>query len=144
MEKKFSKSLYENNDNAKNIVIKWLENQNYKAEVNPDVYGIDLLAEKNGVTYGYEVEVKHNWTTDDFPFDTIHFSARKQKYIAENSFFAMLNSKRNMMLVVDYDALKEAKMVAKNTIYTTNEKFIEMPVSSSTIYSIEGHASDEK
>lgn len=137
MAKKFSKSLHTKNDNAKLLVIKWLESQQYKARVNPDPYGIDVLAEKKGIKYRYEVEVKHNWTTDDFPFDTIHFSARKRKYVAENSFFVMLNSKRTMMLVVGYDVLKRAKIVTKSTIYTTSEQFIEVPVSACTIYPIE-------
>ena len=43
MIKPFSLELYADNDNAKDLVIKWLESKGCTAWVNPDQYGIDLL-----------------------------------------------------------------------------------------------------
>lgn len=137
MKKPFSKALHKKNDNAKMLVIAWLNSQGYDARVNPDKYGIDVLAKKDGIIYRYEVEVKHNWNTDPFPFDSVHFSERKRKYVAKNSFFVMLNSQRTKMLIVDYEVLRKARIVTKSTFYTNDEKFIEVPYEKCTTYSLE-------
>lgn len=136
MSKPFSKKLYSEDDNAKYQVVDWLTRQNYNAKINPDTYGVDVLANKNGVKYCFEVEVKHNWTGVDFPFSTVHFSGRKRKYIQPNTYFTMLNHKRNRILIVDYEALNNALIVRKNTIYTSDERFIEIPASECMIYKI--------
>jgi hypothetical protein len=136
MSKPFSKKLYADDDNAKYQVVEWLKRCKYDARVNPDTYGVDVLATKNGKNYCFEVEVKHNWTGTDFPFSNVHFSGRKQKFIKPSTYFTMLNHKRNRIMVVDYDALQQAIIVKKNTIYTSDERFIEVPFSSCMVYKI--------
>ncbi len=80
--KPFSLQLYADNDNAKELVIRWLESQGFTAWVNPDEYGIDLIFHnKDGDYYYAEVEVKHNWEGVAFPFKSIHFPKRKLKFI---------------------------------------------------------------
>jgi hypothetical protein len=136
MTKPFSKKLYAKDDNAKYQVVSWLERCKYKAWINPDTYGVDVLATKNKQNYCFEVEVKHNWTSTDFPFTTVHFSGRKRKFIKPNTFFTMLNHERNRILIVDYETLKKALVVKKNTIYTSDERFIEVPFSACMVYKI--------
>ncbi len=134
MKKPFDSVLYEADDNAKFIVIGWLERNGFVAWVNPDQYGIDVLAERDGDQYGFEVEVKHNWQGEKFPYSTVHFSARKQKFIGWNHFFTMLNDERSCVLVVDENVLRSADVVNKATKYTSDELFIAVPLSQCVVF----------
>jgi hypothetical protein len=125
--KPFDAELYDDDDDAKHLVVEWLGTKQFNAYINPDQYGIDVLADKNDKQYGFEVEVKHNWNTPRFPYDTVHFAGRKQKFIAPNHYFTMLNHNRTQLLLVDGATLAQCKLVTKNTKYTTSEQFIEVP-----------------
>ncbi len=136
--KPFSQVIYNADDNAKHQIIEWLMDQGFLAWVNPDDYGIDVLATRGGTEYAFEVEVKHNWDTDVFPFSTVHFSARKKKFIAVNHFFTMLNHARTIVLIVDAPTLQAAPVVSKKTKYTEMEDFIEVRAMDCVIRSLVG------
>ncbi len=125
--KPFSLQLYADNDNAKELVIRWLEAQGFTAWVNPDEYGIDLIFHnKDGDYYYAEVEVKHNWEGVAFPFKSIHFPKRKLKFANPRSVFIMLNKDRSQLIVIPGKKLLKSPIITKNTIYTENEEFIEV------------------
>ena len=124
--KPFSKKLYEADDNAKYHVIDWLTEQDYHAFVNPDQYGIDVVAEKDGDTFYYEVEVKHNWKGAVFIYDGIHWTERKKKFATPNSFFVMLNHERTHAFLTTGDVVLASPVIVKDTKYTTGEKFVEV------------------
>ena len=136
--KPFDSDLYERDDNAKYIVIDWLATKDINAIVNPDEYGIDLLGEGHLGNYGIEVEVKQNWSGAKFPFPTIHYSARKKKFIdaAENIRFVTLNKEWTHLCAVSGETLRQAKIVTKDTKYTKAEEFIEIPIEQTRIYDI--------
>jgi hypothetical protein len=130
--KPFSGAQYDADDDAKNQVGKFIA-QNWgltNVRVNPNRYGIDLLADDDGTLTGIEVEVKHNWTDERFPFSTVHFSARKTKFLDEcpQTYFAMLNHDRTSMIVLDGTQFDNAKLVCKHTRHTTNEWFLQLPL----------------
>ena len=127
--KPFSPSLYEADDGAKHQVIAWLEVKGYEAWVNPDDYGIDLLGTRGGKTFGWEVEVKHSWKGNTFPYSAVHFAARKLKFALPNHHFLMLNDERTRFLAVRGEDFTPAKIVKKRTIYTSEEDFVEIPLS---------------
>lgn len=127
MSKPFDIGLYAEDDDAKEQVIRWLERKGFRAWVNPDRYGIDVLAEYDATPYAFEVEVKHNWDGAKFTFDTVHFSARKLKFAEGNSFFTMLNHQRDRMLMVDAETVRRSPVVSKNTVYTRGEQFVAVP-----------------
>jgi hypothetical protein len=129
--KPFSKIQYDADDDAKNQVGKFVA-QHWgftNVRINPNRYGIDVLADDNGTPTGIEVEVKHNWTGNLFPFQTVHFAARKTKFLGEcpQVYFAMLNHERTSMIVVDGSQFDEARLVCKNTGVTSNEWFLALP-----------------
>ena len=131
--KPFSKSLYEDDDNAKDLIVTWLLRRGYEARVNPDDYGIDVIAEKNGKHYEFEVEVKHNWKGMIFPFRTLHYADRKLKFLnpggeKKTTVFITLNNERTHALTVTNEILTKSKIVTKDTIYTKGEKFIEVAI----------------
>ncbi len=126
--KPFDKAIYDVDDNAKHLVIAWLKTERFDAWVNPDTYGIDLLATRDGNQYGVEVEVKHNWSGATFPYDKVHFAARKLKFTKPNALFAMLNNERTHVLVTDATTMSKAPIVVKSTKYTNAEEFVEIDV----------------
>jgi hypothetical protein len=130
MSKAFDQALYDADDAAKHLVIKWLRSRNVVAFVNPDEYGIDLLARYNDSDYAFEVEVKHNWKGFEFPYQTIHYSARKRKFISPDvkTYFVTLNHERTHLLLVHQQDFMLGKLVNKDTIYTTSEWFVEIPI----------------
>jgi hypothetical protein len=126
--KVFSQDHYEQDDWAKFQIVEWLNNKGYKAFVNPDKFGIDILALRWGRQFAFEVEVKHNWRGEHFPYGQIHFSARKLKFVETNveTWFVMLNHERTHALLVSGKDFMAAPIVEKRTKYTENEKFVEV------------------
>lgn len=129
MIKPFDQTLYAENDNAKDLVLDWMRSQGFTAQVNPDQYGIDLLAEKDGQHYEVEVEVKHNWVGKRFPFGEVHFPARKKKFAKKSEYvwFVMLNHERTHGLIVDGFDFVNGTTVRKNTSEMDGDFFVEIP-----------------
>jgi hypothetical protein len=133
MIKPFDQTLYQENDNAKELIINWLNTDDeHHAYVNPDQYGIDILCDTAYERrYYYEVEVKHNWSGERFPFGEVHFPARKlkfaKKYPEEDTYFVMLNSERTHALIVDGFDFNRGKIVRKNTSKMDGDFFVEVP-----------------
>ena len=138
MTKPFSKSLYETNDGAKHQIVTWLTTQGFKAWINPDQYGIDVLADKNEKRYEFEVEVKHNWRGSTFPYDTIDFPARKLKVAKPTleNFFAMLNHERNRVLIISGQTFLNSPIIKKDTIYTKDESFVNIAISEAKFFDL--------
>lgn len=129
--KPFDPELYAKDDLAKFIVIDWLAGIGITAWVNPDDYGIDLLGERGSESFMIEVEVKHNWSGRIFPFNSIHYSARKLKFLDSKATvkFITLNHEWSHLAIVDGDDLGAGQIVKKKTKYTQEEEFIEIPLS---------------
>ena len=138
MSKVFDKEHYKNDDNAKHDVISWLESKGFMAWVNHDQFGIDVQGVRKGISYEFEVEVKHNWKGKDFPFDTVHFSNRKRKFaLPDNTtWFVMLNHERTHGLMVTGSVFLNAPIVEKNTIYTRKEEFVQISVDKAILITI--------
>ena len=130
MGKVFSQEHYEQDDWAKYQIIEWLQGKGYTVDVNPDKFGIDLLGSRWGKTFNFEIEVKHNWHDQTFPFDYIHFSARKRKFVSldAETWFVMLNHERTYALFVNGEDFLKSPIVMKDTKYSVNEAFVEVDV----------------
>jgi hypothetical protein len=137
--KVFSEDHYNADDNAKHKVIEWLVAQGFMAWVNPDQYGIDVQGVRNGGCYEFEVEVKHNWSGTNFPFDTIHFSNRKRKFATPDklTWFVMLNDERTHALLISGETFLAAPVVTKNTIYTQGEQFVAIPIAQGRLITLQ-------
>lgn len=142
-QKPFDPNTYAENDNAKNLVVAFLKKWGFtNVHVNPDKYGIDLLAERirNGrtVSYGVEVEVKHNWSGSLFPFSHVHYAARKVKFLneCEHTYFIMCNTERTHLLIANEQAFDGARIVRKDTSTTTNEWFMQVPLERCLMYEV--------
>ena len=130
MNKPFSQQHYDEDDWAKYQIIEWLESKGYEAWVNPDKFGIDILATRWGRQFAFEVEVKHNWRNKYFPYEQIHFSARKRKFVALDveTWFVMLNHERTHALLIDGEHILAAPIANKDTKYSQNEAFVSVDI----------------
>lgn len=130
--KPFSNAQFDADDDAKLLVAEYIAREwgINNVHVNPNQYGIDLLGDDNGLRIGIEVEVKHNWSGPNFPFSTVHFSARKTKFLFEcpEVFFCMVNHERTNMIGISSAGFDDSKLVKKNTKVSQQEWFIQVPL----------------
>jgi hypothetical protein len=133
MMKPFSQDLFDADDNAKHLVIDYLQTQGLDLVVNPDQYGIDLIGGLNGELRAYEVEVKHSWSGPDFGYDTVHIPARKIKFALRFSRFFILNHERTHAILIKGQDVAESPIISKKTIYTESEDFIEVSLNKASI-----------
>lgn len=127
MFKKFSPSLYASNDGAKIIAIEYFTSIGKHAIVNPDDYGIDLIVDGR---FYCEVEVKHNWDKDEFPFKTLQVPFRKMKFVNldKPSYFMVINKHRTRAIVVKHTDLLDSPVVeVPNKYLPEGEKFFQVP-----------------
>jgi len=147
VKKPFDQSMYDADDPAKQLVLDWLKTLGFNGHINPDQYGVDIIGMFSGdktVFFAVEVEVKHAWVGDQFPYETVHFSARKLKFLDQhpNICFMMLNHPRTRILIVGKQHIQSATVISKDTIYTTDEQFIEVPLACCSIENLESKPDD--
>ena len=136
IKKPFDINLYNQDDSVKGILCDWLRSKGFRAYVNPDKYGIDVLSDWFGDDTGVEGEVKHNWTGAHFPFKTIHYAARKFKFLDGNKQVKFVTFNHNRTHIILVDASEFTKIVTKETKYTRDETFYEIPIENCQIISI--------
>jgi hypothetical protein len=128
--KPFSPELYATNDDAKYLILAWLESKGYAAEINPDQYGIDILARNEERSLRVEVEVKHNWGDDPFKYDTLQIPERKAKFAKDpDTWFIVLNSTRTQALICSGQSLLTSPLVeVSNRLVNKGERFFQVPL----------------
>ena len=128
--KPFSPTLYQANDNAKYLVIDYLIGRGWTAEVNPDDYGIDILARKGEKEMMVEVEVKHNWVGGEFPFSTVQLPERKTKFAQlPHCWFFIVSSDRGHALAFSGEsALSSPLVTVPNKLVSEGERFYQIPL----------------
>lgn len=124
--KKFDNSLFNENDNiCRDKILLHLSNLGIKATTNPDVYGPDLIS-----CYGYiEVERKHIWDKDKFPFDSIQIPERKGKWSDKKIEFWVLNKDLTKACIIDGKLLTQDRLVKVDNKFKTGEYFYSIEIS---------------
>ena len=128
--KPFSKELFGRYDLAARIVMRlWLEDRGYSVKDNPDKYGVDLIAIKEGQVTWVEVEVKDAWA-DEFKFKTLHLPFRKLKFATKDTVFVIFRRDFNYAFMFKGDVLADCEVVKKKTKFTKgDDEFFEIPLS---------------
>ncbi len=132
MRKRFSKNLYDANDPAKLQAIEYFSGLGKNAIVNPDSYGIDLIVDDK---FYCEVEVKHNWQGEHFPFGTLQIPERKTKFTTADkpTMFMIFNSQKTHALLAKGTDVMHSPLVEVSNKYVSNgEYFYQVPVSKLT------------
>lgn len=131
--KRFDINLYEQNDKlAKESAIKLLDKRKYKIEENPKKRGVDLLVYNKGEhIFNIECEIKRVWTGKDFPYESVQFPERKEKFakLDKPTLFIMFNKDQSAFLAVDSrDLVKSPKVEVPNKYVYSGELFFQVPL----------------
>lgn len=126
--KKFDRALFDQNDERGRTIVKnFFHGLGIQATDNPDTYAVDLVLSREGKLIGYaEVEVRHNWKTDEFPYDTLNVPSRKEKLLRNPlpTYFFSINSLGTRMFAATDDVVLSSplqenpnKYVAKGELF---------------------------
>ena len=130
--KEFSYKLHKANDSlAKQTIINSWTGKFRSIFENPDKYGPDIIAEDNkGLKFFIEVEIKHNWNLDKFPFDSLHIPKRKQKFLKYGKIiFIVLSKNLKQGLIVKGTDLKDNLLQeVENKYISGGEEFYRVPI----------------
>lgn len=135
--KAFSKKLHEQNDEkARQIAKDFFTKQGFLVQDNPNKYGVDLIAYKDGELKFYiECEIKRVWKEDKFPYGSVQFPERKWKFcnLDRPTAFFMLNNKCNhAVLVTGQDLVKSPLRAVPNIYMQKDENFFQVPLDKAT------------
>ena len=114
---------------AKALGIKFWEAKERECVENEDPFGIDLIVERNGKSFGCEVEIRQKWHGTAFPFDSLYLPLRKKKFAKDKSVFMVIkNSQTHAMYVRAEDVLNSTVVENKNERVPSGEKFYCVPL----------------
>ena len=93
---------------------------------------IDLLVYvEEDYKFNIEVEIKIGWGTKEFPYNTVQFPARKEKfcYTEKPTLFVMFNKYQSSYLCVTYkDLLNSPLKMIPNKYVKQGEHFFQVPI----------------
>ena len=114
---------------AKALGIKFWQAMDCECVENEDPFGIDLIVERNGKSFGCEVEIRQKWHGTDFPFDSLYLPLRKKKFAKGKSVFIVINnSQTHAMYVRAEDVLNSPVVENKNERVPSGEKLYSVPL----------------
>lgn len=140
--KQFSADLHDKNDErgreaAKRLFKRW----GLELKDNPDKYGVDLQAYKDGELYGnVEVEVREAWQ-GDFKFDTLNIPHRKRKFFEKdgrNCLVAFNSDLSQAFICDDWTVLFSNIEEVKNKYVENGEMFFKVPVNQIKLVQVYG------
>lgn len=104
---------------------------------NPDQYAVDLCIYKNNTLAGYaEVEIRTNWTTEHFPYNTLHVPARKTKLLNNTlpTLFFSINQPLTHMYYCKAQTILNSPLINLPNKYVPNggEHFYNIPTNKLT------------
>lgn len=133
-QKQFDKDLYDCWDSkGKNKISNIVKNNTKFKVVDPiNQFDVDLLVYDEGdYKFNIEVEIKLVWGTKEFPYNTVQFPARKEKFCHKEkpTLFVMFNKDTSSYLcVTSKDLLDSPTHIVRNKYVRDGEYFFQVPV----------------
>lgn len=127
--KPFSRELYNKyNDFAIEVAVHFLLQSGYELVDKKECYkSHDFIVTRNNKKYKIEVEVSQNWTSIGFPYQDMSVPFRKSQSKAD--FYIRMNKSGSALFFLPMNQVLSAPVITKNTCYTKNEMFFNIPVS---------------
>jgi len=123
---KFNQESFDENDGiGRQLLTAFLESKCHNVSNNCDKYGIDLVSEKDGIEYKWEVEMKAKrpWTCrEDFAFETVSFLNRKAKWKEDTFGYVIICTETQAALMCRSDIIFDEKYKEKIYINTAQRK----------------------
>ena len=140
---KFDQELYDKSDSlAKNIMTRWLEQNKYTNIESEEDYKVDIVCMKDGLPAYFETEIKYSWVRQ-WPNEwmEVRIPYRKKriinKWIHDGSkgplTFIIFRGDCKQAWFIDGLTVKNSKVDAINTKYSTNEKFYHIDVNDANL-----------
>jgi hypothetical protein len=127
------KTFADYDEPAREQAKKFWSSHGYTCSDNPDVYGVDLIVEKDGKRFFCEVEVKTVWHGQDFKYDSIHIPIRKAKFLNKPTKFMVFNNSLTRAALISRQALLDAPIKTVSNIKIRHgERFYDVPLNSLT------------
>ena len=142
--KRFSKELFDNNDEVAKNAVEFLKDFFGVDEFKDSDtrYEIDRRGYRNGLhCLNVEVEVKHNWKKghEPFPFEDVNLPSRKQKYFGlELPTFFVVFSADCLGAVVFSDKIAQDSETEEvpNKFVPQGEMFYKIPLDKAAIFKL--------
>lgn len=142
MRKKFSHSLYKENDHiAKLAGFYHLANHDAKwLSINPNDYKCDIVYKTDTIDADspimlLETEIKHTWPGGIFPYSTVNILERKEKYFLEGADILLLAKNLKDYLIIDAETVLSSDLVEVPNKYVAEmEWFYQVPILKAQFY----------
>lgn len=123
---KFNQESFDQNDGiGRQLLTAFLTEKCHNVLNNSDKYGIDLVSEKDGIEYKWEVEMKPKrpWTNrEDFAFKTVSFLNRKAKWKDTMFWYVIICTETRAALMCRSDIIFDERYKEKLYINTRERK----------------------
>ena len=134
IKKQFSRALYEAYDApARDALVTYLESKGHTVVNNEESYNVDVVSQKNGLTYYNEAEVKTAWK-GDWPtkWAEVRLPERKKRLKEKHSdgvlnFYIFRPDFKKAWRIKDTQLTDENLKAAKGRYITHGEKFFHIP-----------------
>ncbi len=143
--KQFSRALYEAYDEpARTALVKHLEDRGHTIVNNEENYNVDVVSQKNGLTYFNEAEVKTAWKTD-WPthWAEIRIPERKQRLLDKHkgvngvlNFYVFRADLKQAWRIKDTLLTQESLREAKGRFIQKGEQFFHIPFTKATLVNL--------
>jgi len=125
--RKFDKNTYDKYDNfAKEKIINFLKIRGHTIINRKENYSHDLITNKNGIIYYFELEVKIGYpftSKNDYKFNTVSFLGRKKRLHDIAPFYYLILCKEtNCVLFCESSNIFKDKYLEKIGVNTNNRR----------------------
>ncbi len=138
--KSFSRALYEAYDSpARDALVTYLESKGHTVVNNEESYNVDVVSQKNGLTYYNEAEVKTAWKGDWPPqWAEVRLPERKKRLKEKHSdgvlnFYIFRPDFKQAWRIKDTLLTDESLKEAKGRYIHKGEKFFHIPYTSAEL-----------
>ncbi len=112
----------------------FLRSKGHNISENSDKYAVDLVSDKNGKSYYWEVEMKSQrpWTNrEDFPFLSVSFLSRKEKWKEQHFWYVIICKETKAAIFCNSDIIfnenYKQKLYIKTNDRTGLDNFYRVP-----------------
>jgi len=132
---RFNQKSFDDNDAiGKELLMAFLRTKGHNISENCDKYAVDLVSEKDGKGYYWEVEMKYKrrWTSrEDFPFPSVSSLSRKEKWKEHHFWYVIICKETKAAIFCNSDIIfnenYKQKLYIKTNDRTGLDNFYRVP-----------------
>jgi hypothetical protein len=131
MRKQYDQKLSDENDpRGREAAIQHFKTWGIEVTHNPDIYDVDLMLD-NGIAL--EVEMRRKWRGPKFPYRTVHFLKRKEKYLDRKMIMMFISDDLEYAMLLREYHIKDCPEKKVYTSENPDEIVLDVPLNRATI-----------